>query len=173
MRHIEKTMQPKRRTISIQRDVRVEPALSNNKAKIVHAIEGHVWTRFVAEVDGKVLCTEDRVERTEEVAFEEGKRELLTQNRKARAEYAIDWLFDGSYYVSVQVEYDTGDHSGSSSGAIFPTREECVEYFLRRSRRHFGGDRSFPELQHEARKQMQELLEPSLFGFIEPCPVPS
>ncbi len=172
MSHIEKARKRKRRTISVQCEARESPDLPTVTAKIVHVVERHVWTRFVGEFDGKALCTSERVEQTEEVAFEEGRRELVAQNRKARAAYAVDWLYDGTFYVSVEVEYITGDYSGVYTSKTFPTREECVEYFLKLSRRHFGGDRDLPELQHEAREQMQELLEPSLFGFIEPSPVP-
>ncbi|MCB0325550.1 MAG: hypothetical protein KDD69_18340 [Bdellovibrionales bacterium] len=171
MRQVENN-QPKRRTKGIQREVIDLPRLQCTSAKIVHVVERHVWTRFVAEMDGALFCTENRVERTEEVAFEEGRRELVTQNRKARAAYQIDWLYDGTFYVRVEIGYDTGDHAGVYTHEIFRTRQECIEYFLEISRRHFRGDRCMPELQAEARKQMQELLQPSLFGFIEPSPVP-
>lgn len=163
---------PKRRTICTRSASKIQLLLPQETVKVVHASERSIWTRFLSVFDGKVLWTSERVERTEEVAFEEGWREVKAKNQKARAAYAIEWLYDGTYCVCVQVEYNTGDCSGVRTSEIFPTREECVEYFLKLSRRHFGGDRDLAELQHEARKQMQELLEPSLFGFIEPSPVP-
>ena len=171
MNNIENIKRSERRTVSTQRASRIQLLFPHETVKVVHAGERSLWTRFLSTFGSKVLCTDERVERTEEVAFEEGWRELRSKNKKARAAYSIEWLYDGSFGVSIQIEYNTGDFSGVHTHEIFPTRKECVEFFLERSRKHFSGNRILPEAQHEARQQMQILLEPSLFGFIEPSPV--
>lgn len=168
MNNIEHIGRSKRRTVATQRASRIQLLFPHETVKVVHADERSLWTRFLSTVNGKVLCTDEHIERTEEVALEEGWRELRARNKKARAAYAIEWLYDGSFCITIHIEYITGDCSGVHTHEIFPTRQECVEFFLERSRRHFSGNRPLPEMQHEARQQMQELLEPSLFGFIEP-----
>lgn len=164
--------QPQRRTISSRQVSKIDFIDPQPQVKIVHADEWSVWTRFASTFGKKLLCTMERLDCTDEVAFIEGWRELNTQNRLARAAYSIEWLYNGEFFVSVQVEYKTGDYSGSYTHEVFSSRQECVEYFLERARRHFGSDRTMPDGQREAQRQMQALLEPTLFGFIEPAPAP-
>lgn len=164
--------QRQRRTTSSRQVSKIDFICPQPQVKIVHADERSVWTRFAAIFGNKLLCTMERLEQSDEVAFAEGWRELNTQNRLARAAYSIEWLYDGKFFVTVQVEYKTGDYSGSYVHEILSTRQDCVEYFLEIARRHFGSVRAMPDGQREAQRQMQSLLEPTLFGFIEPAPVP-
>jgi len=162
----------KRRVTGFQQVTKIEELCPLKTAKIVHADENSVWTRFASSFGDSLLCTTERLEQTREVAFEEGWRELTTSNRKARAAYSIDWMYDGNFYVSVQVEYTSGDYSGKWLHEIFSSRQECVSYFLEVARRHFASERYMPDSQREAQLEMQELLRPSLFGFIETAPSP-
>lgn len=170
MKYEHESERPQRRTISLKRTSKTQLPFPYERISIIHADERSVWSRVFSQCGEKLLCTVEQIEQTAEVAFQEGWREIKTQNRLARAAYAIDWLYNGFYFVSVHLEYRTGDYSGCYMQEVFPIRDACVEYFLEHARRHFGCNRDMLDGQNEARRQMQQLLEPSLFGFIEPGP---
>lgn len=129
----------------------------------------------VTDSDG--LTREDRFERFEEWVrtvrdpakeASEGVRRLQTRNGKAYAEYEIAPLPDGGFAILVNCGYKTGDCSGMGSPwHDFDTREECLAYFLRLARSHFGHDGRVKGLQSE----MLTLLRDTLCGFVEPEPI--
>ncbi len=105
-------------------------------------------------------------------AHSEGVRRLESANGRAVAEYEIAALPDGRFAVRVRCEYHSGTMSGMSSPwTAMESREDCVAYFLHRAQRHFTQGqtgRQLADSQHVARRQMLQLLQGGLFGFIEP-----
>ena len=103
----------------------------------------------------------------------EGVRELIVLNGAATASYEIAPLPVGRWAVTVRCEYHCGHcHGAGIPWTDFPSREDCLEFFLNRARRHFGRpvgcDGS--DLQRNAQTEMKRLLTGGLFGFIEPTP---
>gem|GEM_PF-536854 len=106
-------------------------------------------------------------------AHSEGLRRLETANRRAVAEYEIAPLPDGRFAVRVSCAYRSGTMGGMSSPwTAMKSREDCVAYFLHLAQRHFVQEqtgRQISDSQHVARRQMLQLLNGGLFGFIEPA----
>ncbi len=103
----------------------------------------------------------------------EGIRELIVLNRAATAGYEIAPLQTGQWAVTVRCEYHCGHcHGTGIPWTDFPSRDECIEYFLNTARHHFGQPISFDgsDLQRNAQAEMNRLLKGGLFGFIEPLP---
>ena len=103
----------------------------------------------------------------------EGLREVIVLNRAARASYEIAPLPEGRWAVTVRCEYHCGHcHGAGIPWTDFPSRDDCLEFFLNTARHHFGQlvgcDKS--DLQRNAQTEMNRLLKGGLFGFIEPTP---
>ena len=103
----------------------------------------------------------------------EGLRELIVLNRAATACYEIAALPNERWAVTVKCEYHCGHcHGAGIPWTEFPSRDDCVEFFLNSARHHFGQavgpDGS--DLQRKAQAEMNWLLKGGLFGFIEPTP---
>ena len=106
----------------------------------------------------------------------EGIRRLQTANRLAIAEYVIAPLPDGRYAMRHHLAYRCGNSCGKSCPwQPFPSRDQCVTAFLESATRHFGHplDHTASDLQRRAQAEMLSLLSGnSLFGFLEPDPLP-
>jgi hypothetical protein len=93
----------------------------------------------------------------------------------AVAEYEVASLPDGRWAVRVNLEYGCGDRFGTCiPWTDFPSRADCVGFFLEQARRHFGlalAGRCVAAAQVTARRAMLRLLSGDwLFGFEEPEP---
>lgn len=101
----------------------------------------------------------------------EGVRQLKAAG--AIAEYEIAPIPDGRYAVRVRCEYSSGNLSGKSCPwTPFESRDECVQFFLTSAKRHFEQEHTASncnERQQKARRQMLDLMNGGLFGFIEPA----
>lgn len=100
-------------------------------------------------------------------------RELIVLNGAATASYEIALLPDGRWAVTVRCEYHCGHcHGAGIPWTDFPSRDDCLEFFLNRARHHFGQPvgRDGSDLQRNAQAEMNRLLTGGLFGFIEPTP---
>lgn len=104
----------------------------------------------------------------------EGRRVVSAANGKASAEYEIARLPDGRYATRVCCEYRCGNFRGQSQPwSVFESREQCLEHALQIARQHFEPTLSptnCSDTQHEARRQILEVLKGGLYGFIEPEP---
>ena len=103
----------------------------------------------------------------------EGVRELIVLNRAATASYEIAPLPNERWAVTVRCEYLCGHGQGAGvPWTEFPSRDDCVEFFLNTTRHHFGQQIGFDgsDLQRKAQVEMNRLLKGGLFGFIEPTP---
>jgi hypothetical protein len=106
-------------------------------------------------------------------AATEGVREVGTRGDTAVASYEVAPLPNGRWAVRLRCEYNCGDYHGIGiPWTDFPTRDQCVEFFLVTARRHFGYavDSRSSALQQQAQAEMKRLLTSGLFGFIEPLP---
>ena len=108
-------------------------------------------------------------------AAAEGVRRLTSRNGKAIAQYNIAPLPDGSWAVRTRCEYRCGNFSGvGSPWSQFATRQECVDYFLNKARRHFSrpirGSMACESQKTASSQMLNQFNEPGLFGFIEPEP---
>jgi hypothetical protein len=104
----------------------------------------------------------------------EGWRILRAKNGRAVAKYQTAPLPDGRWGLHTECEYP-GYAGSSTCWEAFPTCEECVSEFLRLAHRFFDqvpwGCAS--DSHREARIEMLGLLgADSLFGFVEPEPLP-
>ena len=102
----------------------------------------------------------------------EGVRELIVLNGAATASYEIAPLPNGQWAVTVGCEYHCGYcHGAGIPWTEFPSRDDCLEFFLNTARHHFGQpvgcDGS--DLQRNAQAEIKRLLTGGLFGFIEPA----
>ena len=105
----------------------------------------------------------------------EGHRELIVLNRAATASYEIAALPNERWAVTVRCEYHCGHcHGAGIPWTDFPSRDDCVEFFLNTARHHFGQavGHDGSDLQRAAQNEMNWLLKGGLFGFIEPTPFP-
>ncbi len=173
-KHYEFTEQNLRRVVDWKRVTFAAGRLRHAQyATIVHAEENVLFTRHLAQQEsGQTTSLAIIEQRSVEVAYAEGCRELATAKRHAVASYAIDWLFDGSFYVAIATENNVGAYSGSRLSREFQSRSECVDFFLAFARSDF--ESNYPDMsaaQCAARKEMKALLAPDLFGFLEPEPV--
>lgn len=106
-------------------------------------------------------------------AATEGVREVATRGNTAVASYEVAPLPNGRWAVRVRCEYNCGDYHGiGTPWTDFPTRDDCIDFFLTTARRHFGHsvDSRSSSIQREAQAEMKRLLQPGLFGLIEPVP---
>ncbi|MCX7411254.1 MAG: hypothetical protein NTZ32_24520 [Planctomycetales bacterium] len=103
----------------------------------------------------------------------EGVRELIVLNRAATASYEIAPLPNERWAVTVRYEYHCGHcHGAGVPWTEFPSRDECIEFFLNTARHHFGQSIGCDGSDHQRKAQveMNRLLKGGLFGFIEPTP---
>lgn len=103
----------------------------------------------------------------------EGLRIIEAKGTAANASYEVAPLPDGRWAIRVRCEYNCGDYHGVGiPWTDFPTRDDCIEFFLTTARRHFGYlvNSRGSSLQQQAQAEMRRLLKPGLFGFIEPSP---
>ncbi len=107
----------------------------------------------------------------------EGVRRIEVRN--ASAEYEIAHLPDGQWAMHTNLAFRAGDYEGSAMPwQTFSTREECVDTFLRRARKHFSRqirdrDNEGESLSSQKKagvEMMKRLDGDGLFGFIEPDP---
>lgn len=102
----------------------------------------------------------------------EGERWLRSKDGKATICYEVAPLDATRIAIRYRLEYGSGNMSGlSSPWSVYPSRQACIDGMLNAARSHFGRELVFDNCnasQQEARKQMLELLEEGLFGFIEP-----
>lgn len=133
-----------------------------------HAISEGDNQHFV-EFDEWVATVRDPAQQTSERL-----RTLESANGAASATYEIAPLTNGRYAVRIDCRYDTGNMSGIGvPWTVFPSREECIDFFIRTARRHFSPEQTLSNCvasQYAARRQILELLDGGLFGFIEPAP---
>lgn len=104
----------------------------------------------------------------------ENPRVLRSPNNDAVAEYEIAFLKDGRYAVRSRIEYRCGNHWGKAiPWLIYDSRNACVNRFLQIARDQFAPEQRCgvaTESQHAARRWMLDVLQDSLFGFLEPEP---
>lgn len=103
----------------------------------------------------------------------EGLRQLTVLGGAAIADYEIAPLPNRQWTITLHCTYRCGHcHGVGIPWTDFESREACIEFFLRTSRRHFGSpigpDGS--DFQRRAQIEMAEFLRGGLFGFIEPLP---
>ncbi len=136
--------------------------------KSFHAISDGDNQCFV-EFDEWVATVRDPAQQTSEKL-----RTLESANGTASATYEIAPLTGERYAVRINCRYDTGNMSGIGvPWTVFSSREECIDFFIKTARRHFSPEQTSSNCvasQHAARRQILELLDGGLFGFIEPAP---
>ncbi len=102
----------------------------------------------------------------------EGQRWIRSKDGKTTICYEIAPLAESRFAFRYRMEYGSGSMSGlSSPWSVCSSRQECIDTMLRVAKGHFGRelvDNNCNVTQQDARKQMLELLEGGLFGFIEP-----
>lgn len=106
-------------------------------------------------------------------ANSEGLREIHVLQGAATAQYDVAAIPHGRWAVSIHCCYRCGDCRGIGiPWADFPSRDECIEFFLVTARRHFGSKlgHDASDLQKQAQAEMKRRLSDGLFGFIEPLP---
>jgi hypothetical protein len=102
----------------------------------------------------------------------EGVRWLRSKDGKTTICYEVAPLDATRIAIRYRLEYGSGNMSGlSSPWSVHRSREACIDSMLNAARAHFERELVFDNCnasQQEARKQMLELLDGGLFGFIEP-----
>ncbi len=99
----------------------------------------------------------------------EGRRSLNAGG--ATASYRIAQLPSGQWAVCIEtsIEFVGGMQI---PWRIFPSREECVGYFVEQAKRFFEMQTRVKKQQRTYRDKMISLLQADLFGFREPEPEP-
>lgn len=99
-------------------------------------------------------------------AATEGRRTVRAKG--ASAHYEIAPLPDGNWALRYGLLYEGGTHHGHSAPWLaYPTRQDCLDRFLKVARSHFAAEKGHSEGQVKIQKKMTVLLGPD---FVEPDP---